>query len=83
MDNTVLVYLVTTVVTFLLGIVSKKCSFISNKLIPIQNLLIGIIVFIIQWIVTKEVNTALVVSGLTAGGIYDIFNNIKKIKGNG
>lgn len=48
-------------------------------MIPIQNILIGIIVAIIEWIITKDFNVAIALSGLLAGGTYDIFNNLKKI----
>ena len=54
MDITSIVTLVTIIVTYLLGILAKKSSFINNKLIPIQNILIGLIVAIIEWIITKD-----------------------------
>lgn len=79
MDLENIIVLVTIVVTWLLGIVSKKCTFISNNLIPVQNLLIGLIVAIIEYIITKDFNIAIAASGLLAGGIYDIKNNSKKL----
>lgn len=74
-----IVIIVTIIITWLLGILSKKIPFISNKLIPIQNILIGIVVAIIEWIITKDFSTAIAISGLIAGGSYDIFHNIEKI----
>ena len=75
-----LISLITIIVTLVLGIASKKSSKIKNNLIPIQNLLIGIIVAIVEWIITKDFNTAIALSGLIAGGTYDIVHNLQKIK---
>ena len=80
MGLTQIITLVTFVVTLILGFVSKKSKFISNNLIPIQNVLVGIIIAIIEWILTKDFNTAIALSGVMAGGTYDIFHNIKKMK---
>lgn len=83
MDNqTIILTLVTMIVTFILGIVSKKIPWISNNLIPVQNLAIGVVVAIINWIITKDFSLAIAVSGLLAGGAYDIGNNLKKIAKN-
>ena len=75
-----LISLITVIVTLVLGIVSKKSPKIKNNLIPIQNLLIGVIVAIVEWILTKDFNTAIALSGLIAGGTYDIVHNLQKIK---
>lgn len=69
---------VSFIVTLLLGMCSKKCKKINNKIIPIQNLFIGIITAIIYYIVTKDIDLVLVGVGLFAGGTYDIINNLKK-----
>ena len=79
MELSTLISLVTIIVTWLLGIISKKSKFISNKLIPIQNILIGVIIAIIEWIVTKDFSTAIALSGVIAGGSYDVFHNLEKI----
>lgn len=79
MDLNTLVSLVTIIVTWGLGVVSKKYTCLNNKLIPIQNMLIGLIVAAIEWIVTKDFSTAIALSGLIAGGSYDIFHNLEKI----
>lgn len=75
-----LVSLVTILVTLILGVLSKKSTKIKNNIIPIQNLLIGTIVAIVEWIVTKDFSSAIALSGLIAGGTYDILHNIEKIK---
>lgn len=75
-----LIILITIIVTLLLGIVSKKSPKIKNNLIPIQNLLIGCIVAIVELIITKDFSTAIALSGLVAGGTYDIVHNLQKLK---
>jgi len=79
MELTYIIELVTIVVTWILGFVSKKFNFINKNLIPIQNLAVGLIIAIIEWIITKDFNTAVALSGLIAGGTYDIVHNLKKI----
>ena len=73
--------LVTVIVEIVLGYISKKNPKISNKLIPIQNLLIGVVIAVIEYIITKDFNTAIAISGLIAGGTYDIVHNLKKFLG--
>lgn len=75
-----IISLVTIIVTLICGIISKKSEKISNKLIPIQNLIIGTIVAIIECIITKDFSSAIALSGLIAGGTYDIVNNLNKLK---
>lgn len=79
MELTDILTIVTIVITWLLGIVAKKSKFIKNNLIPIQNLFIGLVIAIIEWVVTKDFKVALGLSGLIAGGAYDIFHNLEKI----
>lgn len=81
MTTEYLIALVTIIVEFILGYISKKNPKISNKIIPIQNLLIGIIIAIIEFIITKDFNTAIAISGLIAGGTYDIVHNLEKLLG--
>lgn len=79
MDLTQILTIVTIVVTWILGYVSKKSTFINNNLIPVQNIIIGLIVAIIEWIITKDFSTSIALSGLIAGGSYDILHNLEKI----
>ena len=79
MGITEIVSLVTFVVTLISGYIVKKIPQISNKLIPLQNLAIGLIVAVIEWIITKDFSTAIMLSGVMAGGVYDIGHNIKKL----
>ena len=79
MELTDILTIVTIVITWLLGIIAKKSKFIKNNLIPVQNLIIGLVIAIIEWIVTKDFKVAIALSGLIAGGTYDIFHNLEKI----
>ena len=79
MELTQIITVVTIVLTWILGVFAKKSKFISNNLIPIQNILIGVFVAIIEWIITKDFKVAIALSGLLAGGAYDIFHNLEKM----
>ena len=79
MELTDILTIVTIVITWLLGIFAKKSNFIKNNLIPIQNLVIGLVIAIIEWIITKDFKVAIALSGVLAGGLYDIPNNLAKI----
>lgn len=81
MEFSEMLAIITFVVTLVCGVITKKLPKISNKIIPIQNLLIGIIVAVVEWIITKNFSTAIALSGLLAGGSYDIIHNLNKIRG--
>ncbi len=81
MELTEILSLVTFAVTLICGFITKKIPSISNKIIPIQNLAIGVIIAIIEWIITKDFSTAIALSGLLAGGSYDIIHNLNKMRG--
>lgn len=71
--------LATIVSTIIIGQLTKKFTTLESKQIPLQNLAIGIIVCIIQFAITRDINTAVAVSGLMSGGIYDAGKSIKQI----
>lgn len=75
-----IIMIVTMIVSFILGILSKKSGFIKDELIPIQNILVGIVVAVVEWIITEDFSTAIALSGLIAGGIYDILHNLEKMR---
>ena len=79
MELTNIITMVTIIVTWILGTVSKKSKFINNNLIPVQNILIGVVVAIIEWIITKDFKVAIALSGVIAGGTYDIIHNLDKM----
>jgi len=72
--------LVTFAVSFVLGLISKKSKFVKDELIPIQNIAVGLIIAIIEFIITKNFSTAIAISGIAAGGTYDILHNIEKMR---
>ena len=76
----IIIYFATLVLTWFLGQLSKKYNFVNINLIPIQNVAIGVLVCVINWIFTKDFSLALATSGLMAGGSYDILHNYNKIK---
>lgn len=79
MELTEILTIVTIIVTWVLGYVSKKSTFVKNELIPLQNILVGLIIALIEWAITKDFSTAIALSGIFAGGTYDIFHNLEKI----
>lgn len=79
MGITEIIALVTFIVTYICGLIVKKIPQISNKIIPLQNLAIGVIVAVVEWIITKDFSTAIMLSGLMAGGAYDVQHNLKKL----
>ena len=70
---------ITAIVSLVLGSIAKKVEWVDNKMIPLQNLVVGIIFAIVEWVITKDFDTAIALSGLLAGGIYDIFHTIEKL----
>lgn len=81
MDNESIIFVVTLIVTLILGQVSKKCNIVAKNKIPLQNITIGLIVAIIEFIITKDFKLSLLVSGMTAGGTYDLIYNLNEILG--
>ena len=80
MEISTIIGIVTIIVTYALGILSKKSTFVKNNLIPVQNLAIGIIAFFVNYIMTKDFNLAIAGAGLFTGGIYDLVANLQNLK---
>ena len=70
---------VTIIVTIIIGQLTKKYTDLESKQIPLQNLAIGIIVCIIQFAITRDINTAVAISGILSGGTYDLGKAISQI----
>lgn len=79
MSAEIIIQFVTVIVTWFFGIIAKKNPKYSNQLIPVQNVIIGLIVAVIEYIITKNFSTAIAISGLIAGGTYDIAHNLNKL----
>lgn len=74
-----IIEIITVLITLVLGYVAKRNPKFNNKRIPVQNLFIGLASFVINFIITRDINGSLVFSGLLAGGTYDLLKNLKKI----
>ena len=74
-----IISITTVLVSFILGLIAKRISWVNNHIIPLQNLIIGIIASVIYYIITKDVNLVIAGLGLFTGGVYDIANNLKKL----
>ncbi len=79
MDVSTIIGTVTIIVTFICGFIAKKLPWFNNKLIPIQNLAIGLISGTIYFLMTKDINLVIISIGLGAGGAYDLAKNIKTL----
>ena len=82
MNIEIILSLVTIIVTLILGLLAKKATWISDHIIPIQNLIIGIVVAVIYYFMTKDVSVTIAMSGIIAGGTYDIVKNLKALTDN-
>lgn len=80
MNIETIMQLVTILVTLVLGVISKKSNFINNNLIPLQNIVIGAIMALIQWFITGDISIAIGLSGLCAGGTYDFIKNLNQLR---
>ena len=78
--NEILLSGVTLIVTWVLGYFSKKNKFVSNNIIPLQNIAVGLIIACVEWVITKDFKVSIALAGLTAGGAYDILHNLRKLK---
>lgn len=79
-NNTELIItLLTMTLTWILGFVSKRCPYINNNLIIIQNIVIGLAVSIFYFIITKDFNLAITLSGLLAETGYNLIHNVEKL----
>lgn len=79
MQDKYIVAIITFLVALALGEITKRIPQISNKIIPIQNLAVGMAVAIVEYAMTKDFQTAIALSGLVAGGTYDIIKNLSKL----
>lgn len=81
MNLEIILSIVVMIVTFILGLVAKKVTWISNNLIPLQNLIIGVITSLIYYFITKDFSIAVANAGIMAGGAYDLVKNLKDLVG--
>lgn len=81
MELQYIVAIATFLISLILGEIAKKLNQDIKRYLPIQNLLIGVIVCVVEYILTKDFSLAIMMSGLTAGGTYDIISNLNKFNG--
>lgn len=79
MELTTIVSIVTFIVTLILGEIAKRFNFVEKNMIPIQNICVGIVIACFEFMVTKDFKLSIMISGLVAGGTYDIIHNLQKI----
>lgn len=73
------VTLATIIVTIILGQLTKKYTNLDKKKIPIQNIFIGLFVFGVEYLITKDLNIAVATSGILSGGIYDLGKSLLQL----
>lgn len=78
-NTEIIVTLLTMSLTWILGFIAKKSPYVNNNLIIIQNIVIGLVVSIFYFIVTKDFNMAITLSGLFAETGYNLIHNIEKL----
>lgn len=79
-NNTeLIVTLLTMALTWILGFLSKRCPYINNNLIIIQNIVVGLCVSIFYFIITRDFNLAITLSGLFAETGYNLIHNVEKL----
>jgi len=71
----------TIIATLIIGQLTKKFTNLKSKQIPLQNITIGIIVCLIEFAITRDINIAVAMSGLISGGTYDLGKAIKQVFG--
>lgn len=79
MESAEILAIITIIVSWILGVVAKKVSWFNNYLIPVQNIIIGVVFALIEFFISKDFNFAIAASGLLAGGAYDVVKNLKSI----
>lgn len=79
MESAEILTIITIIVSWILGVVAKKVSWFNNYLIPVQNIVIGVVFALVEFFISKDFNFAIATSGLLAGGAYDVVRNLKSI----
>ena len=78
-NTELIITLLTMIVRWILGFIAKKCPYINNNLIIIQNIIVGLLVSILYFIITKDFNLAISLSGVFAETGYNLIHNIEKL----
>ena len=73
-----IITLLSMLTTWILGMISKKSTKISNKLIPYQNIVIAIISSLIYYWATGSFSMVVATGSPVATLIYDAIHQLKK-----
>ena len=78
-NTELMITLLTMIVSWILGFIAKKSPYKNNNLIIIQNIIVGLLVSILYFIITKDFNLAISLSGVFAETGYNLIHNIEKL----
>lgn len=75
-----IISLVSMIITWLLGKITKRYTKLSNKLIPLQNAIIMLICVAIYYFATGNISTVIAAGSPVATLIYDVLHNVNQYK---
>ena len=74
-----IIMMLTQIIVWILGALSKKNENIKNDMIIFQNGIVGLISCFLYYVVTKDFSVAIATSGLTADIVYNLVNSSYKL----
>ncbi len=74
-----MITLSTMIITMVCGYISTKIPWFNNKLIPIQNILIGITMSVIYYLYSKDISYSVTMAGIFSTGIYSLSDNLMEL----
>ena len=75
-----IIMILTQIIVWILGALSKKNENIKNDMIIFQNGIVGLISCFLYYVVTKDFSVAIATSGLTADIVYNLVHSSYKLK---
>ena len=70
-----IIMMLTQIIVWILGALSKKNENIKNDMIIFQNGIVGLISCFLYYVVTKDFSVAIATSGLTADIVYNLVHS--------
>lgn len=74
-----IIMMITQIVVWILGALSKKNENIKNDMIIFQNGIVGLISCGLYYAITKDFSVAIATSGLTADVVYNLVHSAYKL----
>ena len=74
-----IIMMLTQIIVWILGALSKKNENIKNDIIIFQNGIVGLISCFLYYVVTKDFSVAIATSGLTADIVYNLVHSSYKL----